>query len=299
MKKKGPHAPIKKKYTTGQPGRVSDAVYFYYDTAPDYNDQLAIVCGGFEKCAPDFDIDRSNYPYFFIKYTIKGSGTLEIGSRTHTLRPGSLSGFEPATPHHYQADPNNPMEHIFVTFLGNDAGDLFEKSKLAERHVIDVSDPEEIHRVFQKILQIGLDKPVFSQEICCLNLRMILLELASEFSRSQSHNPLSKITYHKCREYIDGHFTEIKTPREVAEHCCIDVRYMSALFKKYCHIPPSQYLMRLKLNKAANLLLNTEATIKEIAFRIGFDDPYHFSKNFKEFHGRSPQLYREQHMHSR
>lgn len=51
-----------------------------------------------------------------------------------------------------------------------------------------------------------------------------------------------------------------------------------------------------KLNKAANLLLTTEDKVKEIADQVGFDDPCHFSKNFKQFHGLSPNLYPKAHM---
>ncbi len=69
---------IKKKYTSGTPGKVLDAEYIYYDTAPDYAKKLAIVCSGYEKCMPDYEINRGNYPYYFIKYTIKGHGGSEV-----------------------------------------------------------------------------------------------------------------------------------------------------------------------------------------------------------------------------
>lgn len=86
---------IKKEYTEGIPGHVLDEEYFYYETAPDYNKELAIVCGGYEKCAPDFKIKRANYPYYFIKYTTTGKGTLKISRCEHRLERGTLSGFSP------------------------------------------------------------------------------------------------------------------------------------------------------------------------------------------------------------
>ena len=93
---------------------------------------------------------------------------------------------------------------------------------------------------------------------------------------------------------MDTHFSHIESPGQVAEACDIDVRYMAALFKKHCHITPNKYIMGLKLNKAANLLLTTYDKIKDIAEQVGFSDPYHFSKNFKQFHGRSPNHYRQE-----
>ena len=287
---------IKKTYTSGRPGKVIDAEYFYYDTAPDHNQDLAIVCGGYEKCAPDFDINRTNYPYYFVKYTLHGKGTLEINSQTLSLRPGTLTGFEPGTAHHYKADPTDPMEHIFITFLGNQAPDLFRKSTLSQNHFIQTANPEQMLNQFRKIIEVGLHKPPFSQEICCHYLCILLLEMAASGANPTAHVSISMQTYHKCKAYIDTHFSWIQTPGEVAKQCDIDVRYMASLFKKYCHISPSQYIMRLKLNKAANLLLTTDLKIRDIAEQVGFMDPYHFSKNFKQFHDLSPNHYRKQHM---
>jgi AraC-like DNA-binding protein len=295
MKQTSSHR-IKKMYATESPGNVIDADYFYYDTAPSDHKELAIICGGYEKCAPDFDINRNNYPYYFIKYTLKGKGTLRIGSQTFPLKPGILTGFKPGTAHHYKADPENPMEHIFITFSGDESENLFEKSTLSTRYFVETAQPDETLNMFNKILHAGHTKQEFSQDICCSYLRILLLEQASRSVHSKMHTSISTTTYQDCKKHIDAHFSSIKSPRQVADKCGIDVRYLSALFKRYGHISPSQYLMGLKLNKAANLLLTTDLAIKNIAFRIGFEDPYHFSKNFKKFHGRSPNNYRRKHM---
>jgi AraC-like DNA-binding protein len=287
---------IKKKYTSGRPGKVVDAEYFYYDTAPDYNQDLAIVCGGYEKCAPDFEINRNNYPYYFVKYTLRGKGTLDINAQTLSLKPGIITGFEPGTAHHYKADPIDPMEHVFITFLGKQASDLFGKSTLSGCHFIETADPSQMLSQCRKIIDVGLSKPPFSHEICCHYLCILLLEMAASCANPAAQVSIAMRTYQKCKAYIDTHFSWIQTPGEVAEQCDIDVRYMASLFKKYCHISPSQYIMGLKLNKAGNLLLTTEDKIKEIANQVGFDDPYHFSKNFKQFHGLSPNHYRKAHM---
>ncbi len=287
---------IKKKYTAGIPGHVLDADYFYYDTAPYEHQELAIVCGGYEKCASDFDINRNNYPYCFIKYTVKGKGMLEIKNKILPLKPGVLTGFESGTAHHYKADPKDPMEHIFITFVGNRAGSLFRKSALAKRHCLEAANPEDVLKICRRILDTGLQKPAFSQEICCSYLRILLLERAVSVPNISPHVSISMSTYRKCKRYIDSNFSSILNPSEVAEQCGINVRYLASLFKRYGLLSPSQYIQRLKLNKAANLLLTTDLKIKEIAEQVGYFDPYHFSKNFKHFHGRWPNHYRLEHM---
>ena len=147
----------------------------------------------------------------------------------------------------------------------------------------------------QRILEVGLQKPPLSHEICCHYLCILFLEMAIPCA-GKSQLPLSMRTYEKCKVYIDTHFSWIQTPGEVAEQCQVDVRYMARLFNRYRHIPPSRYIMGLKLNKAANLLLTTNGKIKDIAEKVGFADPYHFSKCFKQFHGLSPNHFRHRHM---
>jgi AraC-like DNA-binding protein len=286
---------IKRKYTSGPPGNVLDAEYFYFDTAPDYKKDLAIVCGGYEKCAPDFHLNRSNYPYYFIKYTLKGKGTLEIDSGCVELRPGILSGVPPKVPHIYKTNNESPMEHIFITFVGEECPDLFEKSSLSTKHFLEVHNADESLSLLQKILHIGQEKPEYAHDICRSYLRILLLDQASSLIRSKVHVPLSKATFLDCKKHIDTHFSTIKSPGQAAEKCGIDVRYMSGLFKRYSHLTPGQYLARLKLNKAAILLLTTDLGVKEVGYQVGFDDPYHFSKNFKKYYNCSPHRYRTEH----
>ena len=296
MENRDSHRIIRKKYTSGIPGRVLDANYFYYDTAPRGSPKLSVVCGGYEKCAPDFKINRNNYPYYFVKYTLKGKGTLAINNQVLPLKSGTLTGFEPGTAHYYTADPTDPMEHIFITFVGRYADKLFHKSALSKRHFIETSDPEAIASLCHKILDVGFQKPAFSQEICCNYLCILLLEYASDLSCLASNMSISMKTFRRCKQYIDKNFSTILSPNHVAEQCDLDVRYLAFLFKKYGNNTPSQYITQLKMNKAVNLLLTTDLKIKDIADYVGFYDPYHFSKIFKKKYGRSPQKYRSDHM---
>ena len=54
--------------------------------------------------------------------------------------------------------------------------------------------------------------------------------------------------------------------------------------------------MRLKLNKAGRMLLTSELSVKEIASMVGFEDQFHFSRNFKKHFGYSPSEYRNMHI---
>lgn len=284
---------IKDEYSQGKPGRTTEAKYFYFDTAPNEEQSLAIVCGGYEKCARDYIIDRAGYPYSFIKFTTKGRGTLRAYGKEYKLSPGTISGFPTGCPHRYESDPANPMEHIFITFVGTKTKRFFEMSRLRDEGAVQVADYSEISDLANRILHKGLEKEEYAQQICCNYLEILMLEISRNIIRQQKQIPASFATYLKCRRFIDDSFSEIIAPGDAAEYCGINVRYMSSLFKRFGESTPGQYIMNLKLNKAANLLLTSELNVKTIAKMVGFEDPYHFSKNFKKFHGQSPSEYRK------
>jgi len=56
---------------------------------------------------------------------------------------------------------------------------------------------------------------------------------------------------------------------------------------------PIDYFIRLKIHFACQLLTQTDLKIKEIADRIGYDDPYYFSRLFKQVTGQSPKVYKK------
>lgn len=283
---------IEKKLNLALEGHVSESKYFFFDTDPRKKQDLAIVFGGYEKCEPDFEIQRKTYPYHVIEIPTKGQCSLEIGEKQYELKKGCLGGFIPGISHHYKCNKNNPLEHIFIAFTGSQASQLFKKCSLAEGRVVPLIKASEVLYLAEAILKKGLEKTEFSHQLCCIYLKALLLEQGSNLALSSSSDVLSMDSYRKCRKYIDDNFSSIISPIEVAKSCSINIRYMSRLFKKYGEITPREYIMRLKLNKAASLLLTTNLSVREVGYLIGFEDPYHFSRNFKYFHGLSPRYYR-------
>ncbi|MCI0498166.1 MAG: AraC family transcriptional regulator [Planctomycetales bacterium] len=273
-------------------GHVSESKYFFFDTDPRKKQKLAIVFGGFEKCAPDFEIKRKTYPYYVIEVPTGGRCRLEIGTRRYELKKGSLGGLVPGVPHHYKCDKSSPMEHIFVAFTGSDAPLLFEKSSLQNGHVAALSKPADVFYLAEAILKKGLEKTELSHHLCCVYLRALLMEQGSGMDLTGRSDTLAMASYRKCRKYIDEHFSSLFSPLEVAQACSVNIRYLSRLFKKYGESTPHEYIMRLKLNKAGSLLLTTALSVREVGYLVGFEDPYHFSRNFKKFHGLSPRQYR-------
>jgi len=288
---------IKKEYTGGSPGHVKNTRYFYFDNVKKRNTNLAILCGGYEQCEKDFEISRTKFPFFAIIYTISGRGTFTLNSKDYPLHCGSLSAFGPNVPYRYVTNAVNPMEQIFIIFTGSQAKTLFERSKLNENVAVAVSNPEFTLSILKQILENGFNQNEYTQETCCNYLKSILLEQANVKTDLRPNN-VSFESFLKCKNFLENNFTQIESSNQLAEECCLDIRYIARLFKKYEHKRPYECLIQLKMNKAANLLITSRLNISQIAKMAGIKDSYHFSRLFKKRFHVSPTKYRFNPMNS-
>ena len=69
-------------------------------------------------------------------------------------------------------------------------------------------------------------------------------------------------------------------------------------FKMICKMPPSAYIIKIRTESAAVMLLSTDISISEIAIRTGFYDASHFIKAFEGTHSKSPIAYRNENSQS-
>jgi len=282
---------IKKEFTDGCPGHVKNAKYFYFDNPRKRNKNLAILCGGYEQCESDFEISRTTFPFFAIIYTISGKGIFTLHSKSYPLHTGIISAFSPNVSYKYTADTQNPMEQIFIIFTGTLAKTLLKTSTLANNSVVTVSNPQAVMTILKQILENGFSQNKYAQEICSNYLISILLELANTKNNSNI-DKASFCSFQKCKHYLEDNFANINSSSQLAKQCCLDIRYIARLFRKYENKRPYEYLIQLKMNKAANLLIATKLNINQVARMTGIEDSYHFSRIFKKRFGISPTEYR-------
>jgi transcriptional regulator GlxA family with amidase domain len=75
---------------------------------------------------------------------------------------------------------------------------------------------------------------------------------------------------------------------QLAAMANISAAHFTELFKAHIGYSPKDYFTRLQMHKASQLLENSNLTVKEIAYQVGYEDPLHFSRVFKRINELSP-----------
>ena len=94
--------------------------------------------------------------------------------------------------------------------------------------------------------------------------------------------------------YMEHNYQRELTVEEVADACKLNRSYFSKLFKESMGCPPQEFLIRLRLSKAADMMKGTSRSIGSISIRCGYPNQLHFSRAFKKRYGVSPREWRAQ-----
>ena len=97
----------------------------------------------------------------------------------------------------------------------------------------------------------------------------------------------------KAKQFIQEHQHEELSLHQVAKAVNTSTFYFCKLFKKVTGLNFTDYVSRLRIEKAKNLLLNPNLRVSEIAYEIGFQSLTHFNRVFKRILGQSPTAYRQ------
>ena len=282
--------------STGVPEFFSDQVLeahrFYLDTYPRSRQPLAVVCGGYEHCQRDYRINRADFPFYSVEFVARGKGTLTLDGRKHALSPGKVFAYGPGVSHLITTDPDDRLVKYFVDFTGPNASRILRKYGPAPGQAVQVTSPDVILRIFDDLIKNGETDSRYSPLLCATIVQQLILKIAETTVLEEVQTSAAFSTYQKCREFIRNNCLALRNLEDVAEQCHIDTSYLCRLFKRFDNQSPYQYLMRLKMNAAAQRLHAPDALVKKVAYELGYADPFHFSRAFKKVFGVSPETFK-------
>lgn len=98
----------------------------------------------------------------------------------------------------------------------------------------------------------------------------------------------------RAKQFIADHQTEELSLDQVAKSVNTSKFYFCKIFKKATGVNFTDYVSRIRTERAKNLMLNPNLRVSEIAYEVGFQSLTHFNRVFKRILGRSPTDYRDQ-----
>jgi len=254
---------------------------------------LQIICAGRETCRPDYRVTRRTFPWLAIELVVRGQGTLRMGRETFPLNVGTVFCYGPGVAYEMTTEADHPMVKYFADFAGPDARRLLAQIPLKPGQVRHALYPLELQEILDHLVEEGNRHSRHSEAIALQYLRLFLQKLP-ECAEYSPHRAASQTLefYLKAKAFLEKHHETLATVEAAAASLGVTPETLCRVFQRFARTTPYQYLLRLKINRAVDLLLGTSLQAKEVGYRLGFGDPFHFSRVFKRLQGSSPAHFR-------
>lgn len=239
----------------------------------------------------------------------KGCGLAKLNRETIRLKQGDILMVNSGVIHGIRSDLRNYLYYksiVFdLNFLSSPAGDLCQErliSILAENqaeftHLISPGDRgyEHIFRLFYQIHDCHREKkPFYYVQLKSLFYEFFYQMLIGNYivpADTEQNRNLASIKM--VLDYINEHYQEQLTVKELTEMSNYSEYYFMKLFKQYTGKTVASYLNDFRLEKAKVLLLHSDRSITEIALDVGFNNTSYFIKKFQQANLVSPHKYRK------
>ena len=108
-----------------------------------------------------------------------------------------------------------------------------------------------------------------------------------DFNKSHSEKIIENLL-----EYINTHLSEDISLSDLSENCQLSTSYISRIFKEHLNVGFVEYLNNLRISRSKKLLEETQMTIEQIGFQVGFNNVRSFMRTFKQYTNTTPGQYR-------
>ncbi len=217
-----------------------------------------------------------------------------LGGELVLAQPGTCIFYAPGTPQWF----HSPNEVIHNWFHANPAfGDLLKKAEIPQNILLYPSDTGFISEICRKLeLEHFSDNP-YKEELT----DGYLLEFVIKFSRALQANTPATTVPRQTRERMRAVRREILsqpdkpwTVAEMANLCSLSSSRFHTIYKSVFATSPLQDLIDAKIGYAKSLLLsNDQLPLPDVAEKLGYNDQYHFIRQFKAVTGTTPGAYRK------
>ncbi|PAD21555.1 AraC family transcriptional regulator [Terribacillus saccharophilus] len=270
--------------------------FHFYDAL--FNDIANILLLGRDKKTPGtvydwYGMKREDVGTYVFQYTLSGTGQIQIEGTNYALKPGEAFIVEiPSDHRYYLPEDSDGWEFIFITLVGSKAAECWRFARARNGSVLKISpDSKLIHLLF-RIYQDTAEQKITDVYHASSKAYEFMMELYRfVWNLEKSPNDLS-IPIAKTLSYIQANYAEPIALNDIAAASGYSRYYFLKQFQKELHMTPIQYLTKIRVQKAADLLLATTHSVNEIALQVGYSNANYFNKVFRKAVGLSAGKFR-------
>lgn len=213
--------------------------------------------------------------------------TVQLGKdESAVAEPGTLLLWERKAAHFY-GNPQRRWSHSWVHCDGSFIRAAWRAAAIPSAHPIALPHPSRVEDYLFTIHEelTGQMPPD------ALILRNTLENLIREAARSREPRPLRPPIPQNLaavRDWIETEYDQPLTLEQLAARAGLSLPHFCTTFRRHFGIPPIAYLIHRRMHAAAILLREAALPVGEVGRRVGYDDPYYFSKHFKACFGLPP-----------
>ncbi|ULL16779.1 AraC family transcriptional regulator [Paenibacillus sp. H1-7] len=255
-----------------------------------------IVYVGWEKRNRIYDWDglqRATNNQCIFQYTLAGRGEIRIGTQTYPLEQHSAFLVVTGTDHRYYLPKDSEFwEFIFITLIGPESLECWSTVQNHSGPVVRFSPDSPVIRTLEHVYLEASKKHITNGYKASGLAAQFVMEVYQSIKYNQASPDTWPEAVIKALKLIHENYAVINSIEELSLSLGISKYKFSRLFHATCGMTAMQYLTKIRIEKAMELLRQTKLNLGEIARRTGYSDENYFNKVFRKSTGISPGKFR-------
>lgn len=260
---------------------------------PPTSRMLVTDVGYFPHAARHGRVRRTGVDQAIVILCADGAGWCELEGVRHEVGPGDVLVVPPGRAHRYFADTADPWSIWWLHVTGDDVADLLAATGLtADRPTGALVDRYAAFARVEEICdQLARDETRASLVAAAGAAWHLLAQVAAERERRAEADPEP---VRLVQEHLREHLGDPVTVGDLAELAGFSTSHFSARFKASTGFSVLEYVKRLRMARARQLLITSDHPVADIAVAVGYPDPFYFSRQFTAVNGVCPRTFRAQ-----
>lgn len=233
-----------------------------------------------------------------IIYCVDGHGWLELEGKRWLIKKGDIFVCPPDIVHSYGANDDLPWTKYWMHFRGRNANSYMKMLGLtADSPILHIGENVKIMSWLQDIFNILKTGYTQSNLLCASSYLNNILSYINSLAMNKGLNKTEDMNAEKIITYMLENINVNLSLEQLSHYVSLSKYHFVRLFKEKTGYTPVDYFIRLKIQKACELLEVSTNKANSISAALGFSSPYYFSITFKRIVGKSPQHYRDMHQY--